>query len=74
MPNYDPGDVIFVPNTLRSDSQQVLGDAIVATPGAGSIGQVLTTVRKFGANADGVYSKYHKRNHTDFFYVSVIAS
>lgn len=73
MPGYDPGDVIFVPNNLRSDNQQVLGDAIVATPGIG-IGQVLTTVRKFGAGATGVYNKLHKRMHTDYFYVNVIAS
>lgn len=71
---YDPGDCVYNPNTLRNDNQQVLGDAIIATPGAGNVGQVLTTVRRFGAGAIAVYNKYHKRNHVDFFYVNVIAS
>jgi hypothetical protein len=71
---YDPGDVLYNPNTLRSDNQQVLGDVIVQAPKAGAIGAVLTTVRVSGAGATGVYNRLHKRMHTDFFYVSVVAS
>ena len=73
---YDPGDCVYHVNAtnIGVNNQQVLGDAIVATPGAGNAGQVLTTVRKFGAGATGVYNKYHKRNHVDFFYVDVFAS
>lgn len=69
---YDPGDCVYNPNTINGSNRQVLGDAIIQMPLAGTIGAALTTVRKYGAGADGIYAKYHKRNHTDFFTVSVI--
>lgn len=71
---YDPGDVMYHPNVINGNDKQVLGDAIVMYPKAGLIGSGLRTVRTFGAGATGVYNKYHKRIHTDFFYVTIAAS
>jgi hypothetical protein len=75
MPGYDPGDVVFVPNTLRSDGKQVVGDIVVQMPKAGTaVGATVTNNRSFGADASGLYNKLHKRMHNDFFSVTVVAS
>ena len=68
---YDPGDCMYNPNTINGNNQQILGDAVIHMPLAGSIGATLRTVRKVGAGADGVNAKYHRRMHTDFFNVVV---
>lgn len=70
MPIYDPGDVVYHPNTLRNDSKQVLGDVVVAI-GSPTSGHVLTTARKFGPGATGVYNKYKNRMETDSISVIV---
>ena len=69
---YNPGDCVYNPNSINGNNRQILGDVIVQMPLAGAIGAALTTVRKVGAGADGIYAKYHKRMHTDFITVTVV--
>ncbi len=72
---FDPGDCAYSPNVLHTDSKQYLGNAIINVNAlAGTVGETLGTVLKFGTNASGIYNKYHKRNHTDYFNVLVFAS
>ncbi len=60
---FDPGDCAYSPNVLHTDSKQYLGDAIINVNAvAGTVGEILNTVQVIGANASGVYNKYHKRD------------
>jgi hypothetical protein len=74
----DPGDCAYHPNTLHTGvnvNKQLLGQATVMMPKAGVIGKTLNTVRYVnGATATGIYNKYHKLMHTDFFTITITSS
>lgn len=73
MPLYDPGDCAYHvnANNVGVNNKQSLGSIIVGSPGLGTSYQVLTTARKFGPGATGVYLKYNHRMETDSISVIV---